>query len=438
MAHVQKFTRGNLNGLSIHLDRKTDHHSNEEIDPTKTYLNIDLCQKEGDTLSRLNDRLKEVYCMKRDDVKVGCSWIVTLPKNLKEQTESDQQAFFEKTYAFLSERYGGEKNVLSAQVHLDETTPHLHFVFMPVVWDEKKQREKVSAKEVLNRNDLQKFHGELDTFLKKELPTIYKDGILNGETIELDSVKEIKKYAKQIQEKKDHLSKELELFSEPKKVFDQVEKASKKSLFGDKVTLPYSEFEKLKTLSLSGIKLNNQLNQVSEASKNDLTALKKEVDLVEQEKTDLKGQLQQANQRADEATEKVTYYLDTLENTLKTGQKFKDQAIIYKSILKDAKVPFQISEMEKQGRLILSKVENGRMPEDEQKAKKWISVLEQNKEAGTIPLNRLESILEVLKAFLEKLLDKELKFSLDGLKSRDTELKKNQKPTHSNSMNRGR
>ena len=438
MAHVQKFTRGNLNGLSIHLDRKTDHHSNEEIDPTKTYLNVDLCQKEGDTLSRLNDRLKEVYCMKRDDVKVGCSWIVTLPKHLKEQTESDQQAFFEKTYAFLSERYGGEKNVLSAQVHLDETTPHLHFVFMPVVWDEKKQREKVSAKEVLNRNDLQKFHGELDTFLKKELPTIYKDGILNGETIELDSVKEIKKYAKQIQEKKDDLSKELELFSEPKKVFDQVEKASKKSLFGDKVTLPYSEFEKLKTLSLSGIKLNNQLNQVSEASKNDLTALKKEVDLVEQEKTDLKGQLQQANQRADEATEKVTYYLDTLENTLKTGQKFKDQAIIYKSILKDAKVPFQISEMEKQGRLILSKVENGRMPEDEKKAKKWISVLEQNKEAGTIPLNRLESILEVLKAFLEKLLNKEFKFSLDGLKSRDTELKKNQKPTHSNSMNRGR
>ncbi|WP_414840403.1 MobV family relaxase [Carnobacterium sp. TMP28] len=438
MAHVQKFTRGNLNGLSIHLDRKTDHHSNEEIDPTKTYLNIDLCQKEGDTLSRLNDRLKEVYCMKRDDVKVGCSWIVTLPKHLKEQTESDQQAFFEKTYAFLSERYGGEKNVLSAQVHLDETTPHLHFVFMPVVWDEKKQREKVSAKEVLNRNDLQKFHGELDTFLKKELPTIYKDGILNGETIELDSVKEIKKYAKQIQEKKDHLSKELELFSEPKKVFDQVEKASKKSLFGDKVTLPYSEFEKLKTLSLSGIKLNNQLNQVSEASKKDLTALKKEVDLVEQEKTNLKGQLQQANQRADEATEKVTYYLDTLENTLKTGQKFKDQAIIYKSILKDAKIPFQISEMEKQGRLILSKVENGRMPEDEKKAKKWISVLEQNKEAGTIPLNRLESILEVLKDFLEKLLNKELSFSLNGLKSRDTELKKNQKPTHSNSMNRGR
>lgn len=73
---------------------------------------------------------------------------------------------------------------------------------MPVVWDEKKQREKVSAKEVLNRNDLQKFHGELDTFLKKELPTIYKDGILNGETIELDSVKEIKNTPNKFKRKK--------------------------------------------------------------------------------------------------------------------------------------------------------------------------------------------------------------------------------------------
>ncbi|WP_051929937.1 hypothetical protein [Carnobacterium mobile] len=55
---------------------------------------------------------------------------------------------------------------------------------------------------MLNRNDLQKFHGELDTFLKKELPEIYQEGILNGETFDLDSVKDIKKYAKQIQEKK--------------------------------------------------------------------------------------------------------------------------------------------------------------------------------------------------------------------------------------------
>ncbi|WP_035033565.1 MobV family relaxase [Carnobacterium mobile] len=424
MAHVQKFTRGNLNGLSIHLDRKTDNHSNKEIDPEKTYLNYDLCQKEGDTLSRLNDRLKEVYCMKREDVKVGCSWIVTLPSTLKEKNEQDQREFFEKTYAFLTERYGGEKNVLSAQVHNDETTPHLHFAFIPVVWDEKKQREKVSAKEVLNRNDLQKFHGELDTFLKKELPEIYQEGILNGETFDLDSVKDIKKYAKQIQEKKEDLSKELELFSEPKKVFEQVKKTSKKSLFGDKVTLPYSEFEKLKTLSLSGIKLKIEDDKKTVAANKEINDLKKRV--------------QQADQRAEQFEEKATDYenkLDTVSLELTDSNRKK---IVYKSLLKDTGRELDVSSLEIKGRLVIDNVENGRLPKSEDKTKKWISVLEQNKEAGTIPLNRLESILDTLKALLEKLLNRELSFSLDSLKSRNTELKANQKPKQSNSVKRGR
>ncbi|WP_186312786.1 plasmid recombination protein, partial [Bacillus pumilus] len=88
------------------------------------------------------------------DVKVCSDWVVTLPENLKGTSEKEQREFFEKTYEFLANRYGGEKNVLSANVHKDETTPHMHFAFMPVVWDEKKQREKVSAKEVLTRKDL--------------------------------------------------------------------------------------------------------------------------------------------------------------------------------------------------------------------------------------------------------------------------------------------
>src|SRR5699024_12773791 len=114
----------------------------------------------------------------------GCSWVVTLPSSLKEKNENEQQQFFEKTYEFLTDRYGGEKNVLSAQVHNDETTPHLHFAFMPVVWDEKKEREKVSEKEVLTRNELKQINSDLDNFLKKEMHEIKQEGVMNGETIE--------------------------------------------------------------------------------------------------------------------------------------------------------------------------------------------------------------------------------------------------------------
>lgn len=203
MAHVQKYTKGNVQGLSIHWDRKTENHSNQDIDNERSHLNYDLCEKEGDTLSRMNDRLNEVHCLNRKDVKVCADWVVTLPESLKDTSEKEQREFFEKTYEFLANRYGGEKNVLSANVHNDETRPHMHFAFIPVVWDKKKLREKVSAKEVLTRKELKTFHQDLDKFLKKEIPYIYKEGILNDKTIGVDTVKDLKKYSGEIQKQKD-------------------------------------------------------------------------------------------------------------------------------------------------------------------------------------------------------------------------------------------
>ncbi|MGX5569855.1 MobV family relaxase [Bacillus toyonensis] len=211
MAHVEKYTKGSVQGLSIHWDRKTENHSNQEIDNERSHLNYDLCEKEGDTLSRMNDRLSEVHCLNRKDVKVCADWVVTLPESLKNASEKEQREFFEKTYEFLVNRYGDEKNVLSANVHNDETRPHMHFAFMPVVWDEKKQREKVSAKEVLTRKDLKTFHQDLDKFLKKEIPQIYKGGILNDKTIGVDTVKDLKKYSDEIQKQKDVMDAEVKV-----------------------------------------------------------------------------------------------------------------------------------------------------------------------------------------------------------------------------------
>ncbi|MEB9745925.1 MULTISPECIES: plasmid recombination protein, partial [Bacillaceae] len=106
MAHVEKYTKGSVQGLSIHWDRKTENHSNQEIDNERSNLNYDLCEKEGDTLSRMNDRLREVHCLNRKDVKVCSDWVVTLPENLKGTSEKEQREFFEKTYEFLANRYG--------------------------------------------------------------------------------------------------------------------------------------------------------------------------------------------------------------------------------------------------------------------------------------------------------------------------------------------
>src|SRR5699024_2127983 len=205
MAHVQKFTRGSVGGLSNHIERKTENHSNKDIDTDRTHENYDLCEKEGDMLSRYQERFDEVHCLNRADVKVMADWVVTLPEELKEAPRDAQKRFFEETYDFLSERYG-EENVLAGVVHNDETTPHMHFAFMPVTYDEKKQREKVSAKEVLNRNELKSFHQDLDNHLKERIPHIYQKGILNDKTIGVDDVATLKEKSKEI----DQLGKSID------------------------------------------------------------------------------------------------------------------------------------------------------------------------------------------------------------------------------------
>src|SRR5699024_3936297 len=141
MANVQKFTSANMKGLSIHLDRKTQNHSNKEIDPEKTHMNYNLCKKDGDTLSRMNQRLENVYCMKRDDVKVGCSWVVTLPSSLKEKNENEQQQFFEKTYEFLTDRYGGEKMFCLPRYIMTKRL-HIYILLLCLLFGTKKKSVK--------------------------------------------------------------------------------------------------------------------------------------------------------------------------------------------------------------------------------------------------------------------------------------------------------
>ncbi|AKR13352.1 hypothetical protein AC241_32415 (plasmid) [Bacillus thuringiensis] len=402
MAHVEKYAKGNVQGLSNHWDRKTENHSNPDIDNERSHLNYDLCEKEGDTLSRMKDRLGEVHCMNRKDVKVCADWVVTLPENLKSISEKEQREFFEKTYEFLSNRYGGEKNVLSANVHNDETTPHMHFAFMPVVWDEKKQREKVCANDILTRKELKTFHQDLDKFLKREIPHIYKEGILNDKTIGVDTVKDLKKHSEEIKRQKEEMitemTAEVKVYKEPKKVLENIEASAKKAMFGDKVSLPTNEYDKLKNLAISSVKTKYQLDKVK--------------DLSDAKIEDLETRVQLADQRADNAVMQFSL----LEKEVDKLREEQRNAIIYQSMLQDMNRDLEIGETEREGRWILFKLEKGHEPRNLEEGEHWLSVLEKNKRDKTIPEKRLEGFIGLLKGILDKLLGKEKKFSQEGLK----------------------
>ena len=239
MAHLAKYTRVQIGGMTRHYERAKKEcggyqtFGNQEIDVARSYLNYNLAPARSQ-LEFIKQRTSEVHCLNRADVNVMCSWVVTAPKGLR---DDEYGLFFDEVYKFLNERYAGgsDKNVVSAYVHMDETTPHMHYAFVPVVWDKKKNIDKVSAKMVVHRRDLQTFHPDLE----KHMAEVFgrEIGILNEATKDGNrSVEELKRGTAQAELEKAHkelLEVEGELIgirAEKEKTLDMLSEARFKAI----------------------------------------------------------------------------------------------------------------------------------------------------------------------------------------------------------------
>lgn len=189
MGNCAKYTRGAMGHIMKHYERAKDEKGeyikfkNENIDISKSHLNYNLAPNHNQ-LDFIQNRLKEVSVLKRKDVNVMCSWVITAPKELPKEYHRE---FFERTYNFLKERYNdtAEKNIISSWVHNDEVTPHMHFAFIPITYDKKKEKYKVSAKEIITQADLKSFHTdfqkEMNKFVEK-YNNVFECSVLNGAT----------------------------------------------------------------------------------------------------------------------------------------------------------------------------------------------------------------------------------------------------------------
>lgn len=178
MAHLEKYTAAAAGHMFAHYDR-SHSSSTSNIDKSRTHLNYNLAEKDQplSCLDFLHKRMSEIKVLKRANVNVMCDWVITAPESL---TPEELPLFFDECYKFLNARYGKE-NVISSPVHMDETSPHIHYNFVPVVTDKKKGIPKLSAKECITRKDLNTFHPDLT----KHMTAVFgRDiGILNGATV---------------------------------------------------------------------------------------------------------------------------------------------------------------------------------------------------------------------------------------------------------------
>ena len=132
-----KYKRENLKGIYRHNERKNKNYSNNNIDKERSYLNYSIKSPKY-RYDKEFDRLKEKYNLKgqiKTVSNIACEYIITSDKQFFEEIgEEETKRYFETAYNFVAEYKNlGEQYIMSAKVHMDEETPHMHLIFLPVV-----------------------------------------------------------------------------------------------------------------------------------------------------------------------------------------------------------------------------------------------------------------------------------------------------------------
>ena len=142
---LEKCKMGAVSRIEKHHERKKDvYKSNPDIDLNRSDLNFHIKDPPDSYRKLIRKRIEEVGCRTRKDSVVMQDSICTAsPEFFKGKTSRQKEDFFRMAYRFYVKTFG-EENILSAVVHLDERTPHMHVCFVPITKD-----GKLSSKTVI-------------------------------------------------------------------------------------------------------------------------------------------------------------------------------------------------------------------------------------------------------------------------------------------------
>ena len=151
----QKKTGGKLLNTQKHNERQKERYkSNPDIDRERSDENIHLkTPSPGGYKRAVLERTEKAGCrLRKDSVMMIETLITASPELFREMSREEMMDFMKRAYTFVAERVR-EDNIVSAVIHLDEKTPHMHLCFVPLTKD-----HRLCAKEILgNRTHLSKY-----------------------------------------------------------------------------------------------------------------------------------------------------------------------------------------------------------------------------------------------------------------------------------------
>ena len=140
-----KYKGSEISNIEAHNERKKEKYaSNPDINLSQRKLNYHLIEPARKYRAEANRLIEENGCRTRkDSVRVVEALITATPEFFKGMKKNEIRAYFQTALEFIK-KYQDSKTILSAVVHMDEKTPHMHLAFVPITQD-----GRLCAKEIL-------------------------------------------------------------------------------------------------------------------------------------------------------------------------------------------------------------------------------------------------------------------------------------------------
>ncbi|EHK9063726.1 MobV family relaxase [Vibrio parahaemolyticus] len=158
---VKSFTSINLSESHIYRFSYTPN-----ANPERTKFNKVLIGKSG-----LSTRIKKVFnkfgIKPRKNAVLAMDCILSLSNDAFENEEYIDR-FCDASKNFLEETFKGR--CISAVIHLDETTPHIHALILPL--EKKGDNWKLNARKIFSKSTLSNYQKEYYEYMKCVFPTL--------------------------------------------------------------------------------------------------------------------------------------------------------------------------------------------------------------------------------------------------------------------------
>lgn len=137
---TEKRKRTDLGGIQRENTRTATEYNNK-VAPGMDVFNVVL-KESNNWLQDINKEIQAAGAKARSNSVMALDTIYTAsPEFFQERTNAENDKFFQDCLKFHNEHFG---HIISAVVHYDETTPHLHIISVPLTKD-----GRLSARDVI-------------------------------------------------------------------------------------------------------------------------------------------------------------------------------------------------------------------------------------------------------------------------------------------------